>query len=172
MAAVGFELYTRMLAEAVEAGRGRAIEPEPAGVRLDLPGSAFLPDDYIADAGAKLEAYRRFASINSEADVTALRGELRDRFGPVPQPVEGLFRAVAVRMAAELAGVPEVRAEPGRVTFKWPRFDRATVVHALTLAGFRPVAASNQVRIPVSAGRDPVDVAQRALDALAGSRVR
>jgi len=167
MAAVGFELYTRMLAEAVEAGRGRAIEPEPAGVRLDLPGSAYLPDEYIADAGAKLEAYRRFAAIHSEADVAALRGELRDRFGPVPEPVEGLFRAVAVRMAAEVAGVPEVRAEPGRVTFKWPRFDRATVVNALTLAGFRPVAASNQVRIPVAAGRDPVDVAMRALAALA-----
>jgi transcription-repair coupling factor (superfamily II helicase) len=166
MAAVGFELYTRMLAEAVEAGRGRAIEPEPAGVRLDLPGSAFLPDDYIADAGAKLEAYRRFAAVHSEADVTALRGELRDRFGPVPAPVEGLFRAVAVRMAAEVAGVPEVRAEPGRVTFKWPRFDRAAVVQALTVAGLRPVAASNQVRIPVAAGRDPVDAALRALAAL------
>ncbi|MEO8252005.1 MAG: transcription-repair coupling factor [Chloroflexota bacterium] len=167
MAAVGFELYTRMLAEAVEAGRGRAIEPEPAGVRLDLPGSAFLPNDYIADAGAKLEAYRRFASIHSEADVGALRAELRDRFGPVPEPVEGLFRAVAVRGAAEAAGVPEVRAEAGRVTFKWSRFDRAAVVRALTLAGFRPVAASNQVRIPVGAGRDPVDTALRALTALA-----
>ena len=89
MAAVGFELYTRMLAEAVEAGRGRVVAPEAAGVRLDLPGSAFLPDDYIADAGAKLEAYRRFAAIHSEADVAALRTELRDRFGPIPEPVEG-----------------------------------------------------------------------------------
>ena len=167
MAAVGFELYTRMLAEAVDAGRGRAIEPEPAGVRLDLPGSAYLPDDFIADAGAKLEAYRRFAAIHSEADVAALRKELRDRFGPAPEPVEGLFRAVAVRMAAEKAGVPDVRAETGRVTLKWPRFDRAAVVRALTLAGFRPVAASNQVRIPVPPGRDPVDTAMRALASLA-----
>jgi transcription-repair coupling factor (superfamily II helicase) len=168
MAAVGFELYTRMLAEAVDAGRGRAIEPEPAGVRLDLPGSAYLPDDYIADAGAKLESYRRFAAIHSVADVAALRGELRDRFGPPPMPVEGLFRAVAVRMAAEQAGVPEVRAEVGRVTLKWPRYDRAAVGRALTLAGFRPAAGSNQVRIPVPPGRDPVDIAMRALAALGG----
>jgi transcription-repair coupling factor (superfamily II helicase) len=168
MAAVGFELYTRMLAEAVDAGRGRAIEPEPAGVRLDLPGSAYLPDDYIADAGAKLESYRRFAAIHSVADVAALRGELRDRFGPPPMPVEGLFRAVAVRMAAEQAGVPEVRAEVGRVTLKWPRYDRAAVVRTLTLAGFRPAAGSNQVRIPVPPGRDPVDIAMRALAALGG----
>jgi transcription-repair coupling factor (superfamily II helicase) len=167
MAAVGFELYTRMLAEAVDAGRGRAIAPEPAGVRLDLPGSAYLPDDYIADAGAKLEAYRRFAAIHNEADVAALRTELRDRFGPAPEPVGGLFRAVAVRLAAEQARVPEVRAEAGRVTLKWARFDRAVVVRALTLAGFRPAAGSNQVRIPVPPGRDAVDTAMRALAALA-----
>ncbi|MEO7870733.1 MAG: transcription-repair coupling factor [Candidatus Limnocylindria bacterium] len=167
MAAVGFELYTRMLAEAVEVRRGRIPVAEPGAVRLDLPGSAFLPDEYIADAGAKLEAYRRFAGIRSAGDVESLRTELRDRFGPVPGPVEGLFRAVAVRMAAEAAGVPEVRAQSGQVTFKWPRFDRAAVTRALTVAGFRPVAASNQVRIPVSAGRDPVEVALRSLAALA-----
>ena len=166
MAAVGFELYTRMLAEAVEVRRGRVVAPEAAAVRLDLPGSAYLPDAYVADSGAKLEAYRRFAGVRSEADATALRAELRDRFGPVPEPVEGLFRAVAVRMAAEAADVPEVRAEAGRVTFKWPRFDRAAVVGTLTAAGFRPVAGSNQVRIPVPPGRDPVDTAMRALAAL------
>jgi transcription-repair coupling factor (superfamily II helicase) len=166
MAAVGFELYTRMLADAVDVRRGRVVAPEAAAVRLDLPGSAFLPDAYIADSGAKLEAYRRFASLRSDADAESLRTELRDRFGPVPEPVEGLFRAVAVRMAAELAHVPEVRAEAGRVTFKWPRYDRAAVGHTLMLAGFRPVAGSNQVRIPVAAGRDEVDVALRALAAL------
>ena len=57
--------------------------------------------------------------------------------------------------------------EAGRVTFKWPRFDRVAVVRALTLAGFHPVAGSNQVRIPVAPGRDPVETALRALAALA-----
>jgi hypothetical protein len=73
---------------------------------------------------------------------------------------------VAVRMAAEAAGVPEVRAEARAVTFKWPRYDRAAVSTALSVAGFRPSLASNQVRIPVAGGRDPVDVAVRALTAL------
>src|SRR5918992_515749 len=73
MEAVGFELYTRMLAEAVDAMRGRAVAAEPAPVRLDLPGSAYLPDGYVADSGAKLEMYRRFAGIRSDADVAALR---------------------------------------------------------------------------------------------------
>jgi transcription-repair coupling factor (superfamily II helicase) len=149
MEAVGFELYTRMLAEAVDAMRGRAVAAEPSPVRLDLPGSAYLPDAYVADSGAKLEMYRRFAQVRSGADAEALREELRDRFGPIPPPVEGLFRAVAVRMAAEAAGVPEVRVEAGRVVLRWPRYERQRVSVALATAGFRPSFGSNQVRIPM-----------------------
>jgi hypothetical protein len=71
-------------------------------------------------------------------------------------------------MTAEAAGVPEVRAEERQVTFKWARMpDRRQVSVTLQVAGFRPDTASNQVRIPVAAGRDPVDVAVRALQALA-----
>lgn len=168
MAAVGFEMYTRLLAEAVDMLRGRRPPPEPSPVRLDLPGSAYLPDEYVADSGAKLEAYRRFAQIRSEADAEALRADLRDRYGLIPAPVEGLFTAVGVRLAAGAAGVPEVRVEDGGVTFKWARMpDRRDVALALQVAGLRPNTASNQVRIPVAHGRDPLDVARRALEALA-----
>jgi len=168
MAAVGFEMYTRLLAEAVDTLRGRRPVPEPAPVRLDLPGSAYLPDDYIADSGAKLEAYRRFARVRSAADAEKLREDLRDRYGPLPPPVEGLFTAVRVRLAAEAAGVPEVRAEEGQVTLKWTGRmpERRELSIALQVAGMRPETASNQVRIPVEAGRDAVEVAIRALDVL------
>jgi transcription-repair coupling factor (superfamily II helicase) len=174
MAAVGFEMYTRLLAEAVDMLRGRRPPPEPSPVRLDLPGSAYLPDEYIADSGAKLEAYRRFAQVRSEADGEALRGDLRDRYGPVPPPVEGLFTAVRVRLAAEAAGVPEVRVEERRVTLKWAGRmpDRREASVALQVAGFRPDSGSNQVRIPVAPGRDPIDVAERALLAISAVETR
>jgi transcription-repair coupling factor (superfamily II helicase) len=168
MAAVGFELYTRLLAEAVDTLRGHRPIPEPAPVRLDLPGSAYLPDEYVGDAGAKLEVYRRFAAVGSAADADALRTELRDRFGAVPAEVEGLFTAVSVRMAAEAAGVPEVRVEPGRIVLKWQRHIAREVPLALQVAGFRPVIGSNQVRIPVAPGRDLIDAVLRALVALGG----
>jgi hypothetical protein len=75
-----------------------------------------------------------------------------------------------VRLAAEAAGVPEVRAEEHQVTLKWIRLpDRAAVSVALQVAGLRPDTASNQVRIPVRPGSDPVDVALRALAAIAGA---
>jgi transcription-repair coupling factor (superfamily II helicase) len=172
MAAVGFEMYTRLLAEAVDTLRGRRPAPEASPVRLDLPGSAYLPDDYIEDSGAKLEAYRRFAQVRSPADADKLREELRDRYGPVPRTVEGLFTAVRVRLAAEAAGVPEVRAEDGQVTLKWTGRmpDRHAMSVALQVAGLRPDTASNQVRIPVGAGRDPIEVAIRALETLEATR--
>src|SRR3989475_7925629 len=75
MAAVGFELYTRLLAEAVDRLRGRRPMPEPAPVRLDLPGSAYLPDEYVQDSGAKLEVYRRFAGRRFEGRGGGVRGE-------------------------------------------------------------------------------------------------
>jgi transcription-repair coupling factor (superfamily II helicase) len=163
-----------MLAEAVDMLRGRRPAPEPAPIRLDLPGSAYLPDDYVEDSGAKLEAYRRFANIRTDADADALRGGLRDRYGPIPRPVEGLFTAVRVRLAAEAAGVPEVRAEEHGVTLKWTGRmpDRRALGVALQVAGFRPETGSNQARIPVSPGRDPIDVALRALEVVAKELVR
>lgn len=140
-------------------------------MRLELPGSAFLPDEYIADSGAKLEAYRHFARVRTQADADALRGELTDRGGPVPHAVEGLFTAVRVRLAAESAGVPEVRADEKQVVLKWPRVaDRRALSVALQVAGLRPSIGSNQARIPVASGRDAVDVALRALAALAEMR--
>jgi transcription-repair coupling factor (superfamily II helicase) len=167
MAAVGFELYTQMLAEAVDLRRGRIPPPEPAPVRLDLPGSAYLPDDYVSTPGAKLEVYRKFSQARSETDVEAVRAHLLDRFGAIPLEVEGLFRAVAVRLAAEAAGVSEVRVAEGRLTLKWRRYDRSVVTRALSLAGFRGVVAgSNQVRIPLVRGRPPIDTALKALAAV------
>jgi transcription-repair coupling factor (superfamily II helicase) len=157
-----------MLAEAVDLRRGRIPPPEPAPVRLDLPGSAYLPDDYVGTPGAKLEVYRKFSQAKTDTDVEALRAHLLDRFGPIPSEVEGLFRAVRVRLAAEAAGVSEVRIAEGRLTLKWRRYDRAVVTRALSLAGFRGVVAgSNQVRIPLIRGRNPVDTALKALAALA-----
>ena len=91
MAAVGFELYTQLLAEAVDLRRGRIPPPEPAPVRLELPGSAFLPDGYVGAAGAKLEVYRRFSQVKTDADAEALRAHLLDRFGRDPDRGRGAF---------------------------------------------------------------------------------
>ena len=150
MAAVGFELYTRLLAEAVDVLRGRAAGPEPAPVRLDLPGSAYLPDAYVADSGAKLEAYRRFAAIRSDGDAEALRADLRDRFGPIPRRSRASSAPCGAHGRRGGRRARSARRGSRLVTMKWPRFDRQSVSRG-----------AERGRLPPGAGLEPGAAAGR-----------
>ena len=109
MAAVGFDLYSRMLAEAVEGQKarreGRAPIVEAPQAVVDLPVDAHLPDDYVPDEAQKLELYRRLARARTAGDIAAFRQEVTDRFGPMPAPVMRLVEVAELRLAAEAAGV-------------------------------------------------------------------
>ena len=102
MAAVGFDLYTRLLAEAVEEregrarGSGRRSSRRPTAV-IDLPVDAYLPDDYVPEEPQKLELYRRLARATTEASIAAVATELLDRYGPPPSPVERLLEVARLR---------------------------------------------------------------------------
>ena len=106
MAAVGFDLYSRLLADAVEESKarreGRAPILEKPGAVLDLPLDAHLPDDYVPDEAQKLELYRRLARARTPDDIGAFRQEVVDRFGPPPTPVLRLVEVAELRLAAEI----------------------------------------------------------------------
>jgi transcription-repair coupling factor (superfamily II helicase) len=158
MAAVGFDLYSRLLAEAVEEGKasreGRvAIIEAPAAV-VDLPLEAHLPDDYVPDEAQKLELYRRLARARTPGDIAAFRQEVTDRFGPMPPPVRRLTEVAELRLAAEGAGVSSISREDGQLVVRFGAgLSRATAMRLLgpgALPGLRPsevTFASNQVRI-------------------------
>ena len=97
MAAVGFDLYSRLLAEAVETQKaeleGRAPVVAPLQAVVDLPVEAHLPDEYVPDEAQKLELYRRLARARTIGDLAAFRQEVTDRFGPMPQPVSASWRS-------------------------------------------------------------------------------
>ncbi len=105
MAAVGFDLYSRMLAEAVEVQKasreGREAVVETPSAVVDLPLEAHLPDDYVPDEAQKLELYRRLARARMPGDIAAFRQEVTDRFGPMPAPVLRLIEVAELRLAAE-----------------------------------------------------------------------
>jgi transcription-repair coupling factor (superfamily II helicase) len=163
MAAVGFDLYSRMLAEAVEEQKasreGRApIVVAPQAV-VDLPVDAHLPDDYVPDEAQKLELYRRLARARTAGDVAAFRQEVTDRFGPMPAAVTRLVEVAEVRLAAETAGVSSISREEGRLVVRFgAALSRSAAMRLLGdggLPGVRPTDltfASNQVRIRVPAG--------------------
>ncbi|HEV3471687.1 MAG TPA: transcription-repair coupling factor, partial [Actinomycetota bacterium] len=108
IAEVGFDLYVKLMASAVDELKG---EPwaEDAEVRIDLPMAAFIPKDYIADENLRLEAYRRIAAIREPDELTEARAELIDRYGgPLPPPVESLFEVAGLRRVMTAAGITEV----------------------------------------------------------------
>ena len=157
MAAVGFDLYTRMLAEAVETARARRDARPPVlerpGATVDLPLDAHLPDDYVPDEAQKLEVYRRLAKVSSAGALAALRQEIVDRFGPMPPPVLRLTEVVELRLAAEAVGIASISREEGELVVRLGTLDRAIAMRALAGIGAPVRFASNQARIRLP--RDP-----------------
>ncbi len=113
IAGVGFDLYLRMIGEAVAAFRGEDAAA-PAELRLELPVPARIPEDYIDSERLRLEAYQKLsAAASASADETAVDGvldELIDRYGPIPVEVETLGRIARLRRRAARAGLSEVVA--------------------------------------------------------------
>ncbi len=164
MADVGFDLYTRLLAEAVEDRKatweGRDPVKAPTGATVDLPVDAHLPDDYVADEAAKLELYRRLARARTAGDVAAFRQEALDRFGPMPPPVLRLVEVAELRLEAEAAGIASLAREEGQLVVRFggalSRGEAMRLVAGAPLPGVRPgdvTFAASQVRIRIP--RDP-----------------
>jgi transcription-repair coupling factor (superfamily II helicase) len=112
IAAVGFDLYCRLLEEAVQEARGRRVE-QPVEAVVELPVEAYIPEDYMPDANQKVELYRRIASLKRLEDVPDLEEELVDRFGDLPRPVENLLRVARIRVMAGNRKIKSVSRQQG-----------------------------------------------------------
>ncbi len=109
IAAVGFDLYTRLVAEAVAELRGGEVAAEaPPEVRIDLPGDAHLPEGYIPGIDARLEAYRRLAAATEADQVEEVRAEWEDRYGDPPASAARLLDVARLRVEALRLGIREV----------------------------------------------------------------
>ncbi|MFQ6272830.1 transcription-repair coupling factor [Kutzneria viridogrisea] len=123
IAGVGFDLYVRLVGEAVEAFRKHAGAPtdeeaeELAEVRVDLPVDAHIPHDYVPGERLRLEAYRKLAAAVDEAALAAVAEELKDRYGTPPAPVEHLFAVARFRQACRVHGVTEVATQGSTIRF-------------------------------------------------------
>ena len=116
IAAVGFDLYMRLVGEAVAEFKGEPTD-EVSDVRVELPVDAHLPHDYVPGERLRLDAYRRVASAQTDADVEAVRAELRDRYGELPPPVDNLLAVAGLRSFARGFGVTEVASQGKYVRF-------------------------------------------------------
>ncbi|MDE3086643.1 MAG: transcription-repair coupling factor, partial [Acidobacteriota bacterium] len=113
IAAVGYDLYVQLVAEAVAELKGEPLR-QPVTVTIDIPSDAHLPADYVAREDLLLEAYRRLAAVVGDEEVADIRAEWEDRFGPVPSPAEALLAVAALRVQCLRTGVREVTATAAR----------------------------------------------------------
>lgn len=115
--AVGFELYTRMMEEAVRELRGEPLETdiEPE-IHLGIPG--YIPDSYIDDVNQRLVWYKRLAALRSAGDRLLLAEELRDRYGPIPSIVDTLLDVMELRRRMKQLGILEARVRGARVAVR------------------------------------------------------
>jgi transcription-repair coupling factor (superfamily II helicase) len=118
VAAVGFDLYCRLLDEAIREARGEIVE-EQRDPTLELGVNALLPPAYVTDERERMAYYRRLASARAPADLDALVAELEEQYGPPPPEAGSLLDAVRLRIAARAAGVMSITRQDSRFVVRF-----------------------------------------------------
>ncbi|MEY4322893.1 MAG: hypothetical protein RL410_674 [Actinomycetota bacterium] len=116
IADVGFDLYVRMVGEALANFKGEKIERETE-IRIELPLDAYLPHEYVPSERLRLDMYKRLAEATAGERIEEVRAELLDRFGPLPTPVETLLKVAGLRVVVAAAGLTEVVATGASIRF-------------------------------------------------------
>lgn len=129
IAAVGFDLYCRMLKDAVGKLRGEGPEFELTDqpIVIELPVPANLPDDYVADGEQKVALYKKIANAQTFEALAAVQEELVDRFGRLPEESENLLAVVDLKLRARELTIPSIRAKEGRLTILLPFYPELTL---------------------------------------------
>jgi len=137
IAAIGFDLYTRLLAQAVREARAQQeatgqkmpeteavdemsayVQPLEQAVQINLPLAAYLPESYVPDDKLRLQLYRRLAGLTTHKEIDDLRAELKDRFGDLPEEADNLCFQLRLKLDAVQAGAKAITTEEGQVLIR------------------------------------------------------
>ena len=169
MEAVGYEMYVKLLGQAIAETRGETPPPDKSDCLVDITADAFLPEEYIPGAAGRIEAYKRIAAIETPEDAADVLDELIDRYGDPPKSVQGLVDISLIRVTAAKAGVAEIVQQGDRLllysdTLRPQQFGPlmdALPGRVLYCASGRP-----GVSVRVHRGEDPLTVLRTAVQAL------
>lgn len=129
---VGFDLYLKMLEEAIQKLQNTNFEPE-ADVWLELEYSGYIPDSYIEITQTKMEVYKKIASISTLEELDRVYAELSDRFGPIPVEVMSLLSLADIRIICRKLSIASLRERAGRVEIEFSRVSKVSVDRLLRL---------------------------------------
>ena len=170
MEAVGYDMYLKLLADAVSEEKG-VTAAQSVECLVDLPISAHIPDSYISDNAQRLEIYRRIADIRTVEDSMDVFDELIDRFGEPPTAVQGLVDVALLRNMAAAVGIREIKQQQESLLLYCEKLDvalggRLTAAlpgRVMISAGKKPYIA---VRIDRAGGKNALDTLREALEAV------
>jgi transcription-repair coupling factor (superfamily II helicase) len=162
--ALGFDLYTKMLERTIAEMRGDEIADETS-VSINLGVDVSIPKDYIVEAPHRLRTYKRISSAEGEAELAAIRAELEDRYGRLPESVDALLNYARLRKAAETIGVVSVDKAPQGIAIKLSEKARVSPERLMAYLGENGSASyspSGILRVETD-GNGPIATALSAL---------
>lgn len=158
MEAVGYDMYLKLLGDAVaeEKGELKEGEEEPECL-IDLPIEAHIPESYISSTPQRLSMYKRIAAVRTDSDANDVLDELRDRFGNPPPSINGLLQISLLRNSAAAAGIYEISQRNGSVLLYMTQPDvRYAVEMNKKMKGRVMLSASKKPYIAVKPGQEDV----------------
>ena len=170
MEAVGYDLYMKMLNQAIAAAKGEPAARDKSECLVDLRVDAYIPDRYIPDGPGRIEAYRRIAAVGSPADAEDVLDELIDRYGDPPASVSDLVSVSLVRVLAASVGVYEVTQKKDLLTLALDKLELPMIRGLLTAFGGRVTAgagAKPYLSITLREGEKPLELLRQLLGAMA-----
>ncbi len=169
MESVGYDMYLKLLEEAVQEEKGeREPDHKEAECLIDLPVDANIPEDYITSTPARLSMYKSIANIRSDADANDVYDELTDRFGIPPASVYGLVEIALLRNTALGLGITEIKQKNASVVFciDEPKIEYLVALNE-KMRGLATFSASKRpfISVKIETG-NPIDTVRATLDVL------
>lgn len=169
MEAVGYDMYLRLLTEAIAEQKGEAPPKAPEDCLVDISINAFIPEDYIEDLSLRIDAYRRIAQIVSTEDSEDLIDELIDRFGEPPKSVTGLISVALIRNMASNCGIREI-SQKGNSIYFYIREASIPAIMAVTAAYKGRVQVNgtdkNFIAVKLLKGEEPMRIMQGVVETM------
>lgn len=170
MEAVGYDLYVKMLGQAISIAKGEPVKRDKSDCLIDIRVNAFIPESYIADNAGRIEAYRSIAAIVTPEDAADVLDELIDRYGDPPPSVSDLVEVSLSRVLAAAAGIHEVRQRGNKLEFSLVSLELETIRRLLQRFEGRVVpgvGSQPYLNVTVNEDEKPLELVRQVAECLA-----